>query len=231
MENQKKIAYAILFGITFFALLWVYNTHNVNYTIPKNPNLVGKMVNGEKCINLEKTLHNQTFLTDLCLEKVYDNQEKLTNVSSVINFSQLDFMINFEEDKVKTNNKNEELRDGDTYAYLKDDKYVYIYPEYIYQSRQENNSSSPKFFIAGSIKNYELLGGPYLRIGKKIYWRGYEVIGADSGTFTTESIPLKDHTAEFTIGKDKNGYFNGDKKMTKEVAEQYLFAKKLAPKE
>lgn len=205
------------------------NTYKVGSAMPKNPNLVGKMTNGEICINLEETLHNQTSLTNLCIDKVYDNQEKITDVSNVIDFSQLDFIINFEEDKIKINNGNQELRDGDTYAYLKDDKYVYIYPEYIYQSRQENHSFSPRFFIAGSIKNYELLGGPYLRIGGKIYWRGYEVVGADSSTFTTEATPLKDHPAEFTIGKDKNGYFNGDKRMTKEVAKKYLFARKLAP--
>ncbi|WP_298609099.1 DKNYY domain-containing protein [uncultured Thiothrix sp.] len=231
MENQKKVVYAALVGITLFALLWGYNTYNVSSAVPKNPNLVREMINGGICINLEKTLHNQTPRTNLCIDKVYDNQEKPTSVSSVINLSQLDFIINFEEDKIKINNGNQELRDGDTYAYLKDDKYVYIYPEYIYQSRQENYSFSQRFFIAGSIKNYELLGGPYLRIGGKVYWRGYEVIGADSSTFTTEASPLKDHPAEFTIGKDKNGYFNGDKKMTKEIAEEYLFTRKLTPKE
>ncbi|WP_410523968.1 hypothetical protein [Psychroserpens sp. NJDZ02] len=70
---------------------------------------------------------------------------------------------------------------------------------------------SPKLFIAGDKNDHKLLGGPYLRIGKEIFWHGQKLENVDYKSFKTILVGKNKSEWDVTMGKDNEIFFKGNR--------------------
>lgn len=209
MENTKKIAHFIL-----LLLVLPYSCRGQrDKSSIKNGDLIIKNSDGNIVIKLP--LHNKQvdkktayIVGDaVFIQSVY-TQNNVLKVRNVIDVATFDWLYNFEEDKEKIDNQYYITNPVDNYC--KDSKNIYIYR---YLSLEK-----PVFFIAGSVSDYEVLGGAYLLTDKKLYWRGEEIKNVDLKTFKTLKVMRKNSEWEATIAIDKNNLYNGNRIMTIEEA-------------
>jgi len=96
---------------------------------------------------------------------------------------------------------------------------------------------SPTFSQIEKPNNYELLGGVYIRINDKIYWRGMEVLHVDVNSFKVLNVQRNKSEWQASIGTDGNNLYHGNKIMShNQFIENYFwkdkdfFEKKYFPK-
>ncbi|MGO3183393.1 MAG: DKNYY domain-containing protein [Aequorivita sp.] len=200
-----------IFLFSVFILLFSCQGQNDNTQI-KNKDLF-TIKDGDNELTLKLPINSKE-LDCLFLSEITD--EGVTKkVSEVIDFKTFDYLYNFKEDKAKINNEYYIVNPVDNY--FKDKNYVYVF---------QNMNETPQFFIAGKTSNYDVLGGAYLKVGNKVYWRGNIVNGADVKTFKTINVPRNKAEWDATIGIDKEHLFNGNQIMTLENATKNYFLSK-----
>ena len=141
---------------------------------------------------------------------IFENQNILNE--NIIDTESFDALYNDINDREKV--KNDYYLRGDDY-YFKDNKYVYIYVDDVTQFIK------PKFFIAGKINDYNILGGSYLKVGNKIYCKGVEIENVDIKTFKIAKMRLKYSEWFQTIGFDKNAFYIENRKEDKSKLNLY----------
>jgi hypothetical protein len=209
MENTKKVNY--LFRTVVVLLILIQSCNNRSQI--KNPTFLGYDSSGKLRVKIYDLWCKDR--DTVYFYEAYDIKEhKNRNLSKVIDSKTFDLLYNFPEDRKKVSN-NEYLSDildifggytPNTFYYFKDRKYIYIYvcgfTEYPCYNR---------FYIAGRISDYDVLGGAYLRVGNKIYCEGKEVKDADINTFKTFIANRFGSDHDMTLGMDKNSIYVNDK--------------------
>ena len=200
MENTKKIIFFFLWAV--ITLSGCDNKTDLKNI--RNTGLVSKDLNGKIYVNFNKH-HNHPELGQNAIRYYDVATGSRTPITDIINIEKLDFLYKYEEDRLKIKSSYYESKPINNY--LKDDKYIYVY---------KNMDGYPEFFIAGSVDDYEVMGGAYLRVGNKIYWSGLQVNNVDANSFKTINISRKHSEWDATIGKDDISYYLGNRSVTKE---------------
>lgn len=209
MENTKKI-------IGFFTLLFFIAGCDAKNTLEsiKNPNLIEKNSSGYFVVKIPFSRRKPRRFH--YWQKVRTTDKKIENIDKVIDFSSFDYLDNFKEDKIKIDTNYYTLKPMNNY--FKDKNHIYIY--------QHIHIDTPVFFVAGSIEDYEMLGGGYLRVGRTIYWEGKKIDNVDIDDFTTfKTLMLegvsKGRVWEVFVGKDSKYLYGGSNIMNYEAAKNY----------
>jgi len=205
----------ILFYATFLVIIFSCKRHDENY----NNTFLVKDGDGQilfKAPYYSKSANDKSFYTKndtVFFKVVYTLNNSELPLKDVIDINTFVLIPNTEAEKKKINNIY--YQNNLFYNYFKDKNYVYIY---------DDNSSKPRFFQVGSSSNYNLLGGAYLKINNKIYWRGLEVVKADINSFKVMNVQKNKSEWEASIGIDQNYLYSGNIIMTlKQFNENYLW--------
>lgn len=200
MENTRKIKYNIVFIIICF---FSCNSQS-KYVIIRNNDLIVKDSTNGLVLRLPSYMSKEKYFY---LKTLRNHNEKIIKISEFIDVTTFDYIYNYPEDKSKINNEYYIKNPVDNY--FKDSKHLYIY-QYL--------NGNPDFFIAGNNSDYKILGGAYIRIEDKIYWRGEEVEGVDINSFKTLNVLRNNSEWKATIGMDKYHLYNGNSIMTRDIA-------------
>ena len=204
MENKTKIIYFYLV-ILFFVACKAEQGVSV-----RNPELIAKNSSSQLSVKLKP--YNGKGESYIYFSRVMTVEGKYKDVAKAVHINTLDYLFNFSEDQSKINNLYYKKNPIDNY--LKDKNHIYIY---------DWDRDEAVFFIAGLVQDYKVLGGAYLQVGNKVYWRGKHVEIADTGTFKTINVLRKHSEWEATIGMDKYALYNGDQKMNFSTASSHYF--------
>lgn len=188
MENSKKII--VVFLVTIFIFISCSKTYKkeIQQITIKDTNLVVKDSTGKYILNLIELGGNKE------VKEVYNPTDStFYNITDKIDLETFQSLGRTKRYKNKVND-HYKINYVDNYYFDKNYIYIYVYRDYYV--------NKPKFFIAGSSKEFEVLGGDYVSVGSKIYCSGVETKNVDAKNFTTIDLWRKHSDREFSIGTD-----------------------------
>lgn len=204
MENSKKINCLLIILIVL-----LFQSCNTRSPI-KNP----AFLEYDSLGNLRVKIYDSWCKKDtVYFSEAYDIQKhKNRSLSKVIDSKTFDLLYNNSDDGKKVHNYfylQYATNPYFYYYYFKDKKYIYIYV-----CKYDEHTCCNKFYIAGKVSDYDVLGGAYLKVGNKIYCEGNEVKGADIKTFRTFNVGWQQYPGVFaeqdiTLGMNKNYIYDG----------------------
>lgn len=215
MENSKKmILYSLLVFFFFSCKGQEKESEKINKTFIQQDK-VGNLWIKVPCFLDEKKADNFYIKNDSIFFKSVTTSKNIQvenkNIIDIKTF--VPIPLN-EAEKGKINNSY--YINNPFYNYFRDKNYIYIY--------SEENFLSPTFLQIEKPNNYELLGGAYIRINDKIYWRGLEVLNADISSFKVINVQRNKSEWEASIGTDQKHIYSGDKIMIyQEFSKNYLW--------
>lgn len=223
MENTKKIALIIIY---FLFLTGCNSQKKDGLHLPNN---LFKNDNGDiifKVNNHERVTKKKgmTIINDsINFSHVFDiDSKEYKEIKNVIDVKSFRNIFNNPENEKKVYFDDQSVLWYE--CYYEDKNSLYIYP---------TNGTD---FLMIKNKNYEVLGGAYLKINNQIYYLGYLVPSADIETFKTIRLRNGVDFYRESIGMDKNHLYSGSSIMTydffkdnyssyKELKEKYFKTK------
>lgn len=201
MENQAKIISIVL----LFLLLFNFSCNTRSNCNIKNKSLLLKVdsLNNLVLVLKEYYMHNRIEFI-----KINGKLHKLGEIIHCNSFR------NIYDDLDSITLGNEYYRANPIASYFKDKNYIYFY------------TGSNYLTVKGKSNQYEVLGGPYLRIDNKIYYEGKEVIGADISSFKVIHAGQKDSGWLRTVGLDNKYIYNSENKMNELMFEHFRWDNK-----
>ncbi|MPS72958.1 MAG: hypothetical protein E2590_07365 [Chryseobacterium sp.] len=206
MENSKKI-------IFYFVLLILFSCsgqEKSDFILKKNDNVFFKA----PYLLGEKKAPNFFVKNDTIFFKMLKINGIEKEIKKNIDIETFTLIPNNEKEKKEINNSY--YLNNPYYNYFKDKNYIYIY---------RDDLVTPEFFQVGKASEYKILGGAYLKINNKIYWRGIEVLNADINSFKVINVQRKKSEWQASIGIDNKHMYLGNKIMGYEEFSKNYFWK------
>ncbi|WP_312342505.1 DKNYY domain-containing protein [Chryseobacterium binzhouense] len=205
MENSKKVIFYFVLLILIFSCKGQEKNdfilkHNNNVFV-KLPSLLGE--------RREKNFFVKNDTVFFKTVKINDIETEIKNSIDIETFALIPINI---REKKEINNPY--YLSNPFYNYFKDRNYIYIY---------RDDLPTPEFFQIGKANEYKILGGAYVKINKKIYWRGIEVLNADINSFKVINVQRNKSEWQASIGMDEKHIYSGDKVMDYEEFSKHYF--------
>ena len=175
---------------------------NILFRVPLHTNNTGKE---QKGMSIKNDSINFTHVYDID-SKVYKNNNDVIDwktFKNIFNNRENEEKVNFDEQSVLSYN-----------CYFEDKNNFYMYPTF-----------STTFLMIKN-KNYNVLGGSYLKINNQIYHSGIKVDSADIKTFKTLRLRNEVDYYRESIGMDKNHLYSGNTIMTYDTFKRNYFSNK-----
>lgn len=215
MENTKKIIFHFLALLILFSCKGQEKETINNNFIKKND--VGDILfKAPYFLSIKESKFLYVKNDSIFFKTVKNNKNQNVELKKIIDLKTFIPIPNSDAEKQKINNPY--YLSNPFYNYFKDSNYIYIF--------NGENSSNPSFFHIENKNGYEFLGGAYLKVNNKIYWRGIEVKSADSKSFKVINVQRNKSEWQASIGVDDYNIYNGNEKMTyKSFKENYFWNK------
>ena len=204
MENSKKIVIYFVLSVIFFSCKGQEKKITDNDFISENNN--GDVFFKVPYFLGKKETKNFYTKNDTIFFKTVSINGAEKNIKKNIDLDTFTLIPSNEKEKKEINNTY--YLNNPFYNYFKDKSYIYIYIG--------DNLPNPIFFQIGNAKDYKILGGAYLQINNKVYWRGIEVLKADINSFKVINVQRNKSEWQASIGMDDNHIYLGDKIMNYE---------------
>ncbi|UPQ74681.1 DKNYY domain-containing protein [Chryseobacterium nepalense] len=208
MENPKKVVFYFVLLILIFSCK---GQEKNDFILKRNddifikvPFLLGER-RGENFFVENDTIFFKTV-------KINGIETEIKNSIDIESFALIPINI-----KEKKEINNPYYLSNPFYNYFIDRNHIYIY---------RDDLPTPQFFQIGKAKEYKILGGAYLKINNKIYWRGIEVLNADINSFKVVNVQRNKSEWQASIGMDKKHIYSGDKVMRYEEFSKHYFLNK-----
>ncbi len=214
MESSKKVAFFIVFLVT---LISCNSQNRKGLDLPTNlhkdsvGNIVFRVKDYEKRLTKGMYLKNDSInFTHVFCEKS-NNYIKNNGTIDYSTFRNI-FSISSNLNKIITQNNLEYFKDiYNLNNYYEDKNNLYIY------------NTTKSMFIVLKNKNYEVLGGNYLKHGNDIYSSGDKLENVDIKTFISIQILDLDDGYNKNLGMDKDHIFLGSSVMDYKSFKRFLW--------
>lgn len=201
MENTRKIIFILL---CFLSLTGCNSQKKEELQLPNNlfkdnkENIIFRVNNYE---NLKENKGMFIKNDSLNFTHVFNIQSKeYKKNNDVIDWKTFKNIFNNPNNEKKANIDEQSVLSYN--CYFEDKNNFYFYPSF-----------GNKFMFIKS-KNYEVLGGAYLKFNNKIYYSGIEVVVADVKTFKIIKLRSDVDYYRHNIGVDDKHLYSGDIEMT-----------------
>jgi hypothetical protein len=205
MENNAKVTRALFLCVLLFCI------PSCAEVAVRNPELCVKTAKGNWIVRTRDSVQ----ISEVVVEG------KRIPVQDAIDFGTFDYLYKYEEDAAKFNNAFYHLNPPE--VYFKDKDFLY----FLVTDSADNSYLERKC----TVMEYELIGGEYMRIYPKVYWRTSAIENADYRTFGTMNVARNKSEWDATIGYDRNNLFHGDKVLPKELFDSFFWTNRDSLKE